>query len=85
MPTLTAQYLSQKQYRRDRNGGFATRRHGYEHARIQMHSGGTIERTKIPGQYRAKIKIDMSGEWRAKISFDGPRGKGETNFSVNVR
>src|SRR5207244_8711696 len=29
---------------------------------MQMHSGGTIERTNTPGRYRGKIKIDMSGD-----------------------
>jgi hypothetical protein len=52
---------------------------------MQMHSGGTIERTKIPGQYRAKIKIDMAGDWNAKISFDGPHGKGQQSFSVTAK
>src|SRR5207253_3403710 len=33
---------------------------------MQMHSGSTIERTNTPGCYRAKIKIDMSGDWNAK-------------------
>src|SRR5438094_5265514 len=49
---------------------------------MQMHSGGKIERTNTPGQYRAKIKIDMSGEWTAKISFQGPHGQGQQSFSV---
>ena len=52
---------------------------------MQMHSGSTIERTNTPGRYRAKIKIDMSGDWNAKISFDGPRGKAERSFSLTVK
>src|SRR5437899_2960707 len=52
---------------------------------MQMHSGGTIERTNAPGRYRAKIKIDMSGDWNAKISFDGPRGKAERSFSLTAK
>src|SRR5260370_41347214 len=52
---------------------------------IQMHSGSTIERTNPPGRYRAKIKIDMSGDWSAKISFEGPRGKAERSFSLTVK
>jgi hypothetical protein len=52
---------------------------------MQMHSRGTIERTKTPGRYRARIKIDMSGDWNAKISFDGPRGQGERSFSLSTR
>lgn len=39
----------------------------------QSHSGGAIEGTNTPGRYHAKLKIDMSGDWNAKISFDGPR------------
>ncbi|PYK98691.1 MAG: hypothetical protein DME32_13845 [Verrucomicrobia bacterium] len=52
---------------------------------MQMHSGGTIERTNTPGRYRAKIKIDMSGDWSAKISFDGPSGQGQQSFSLTVK
>src|SRR5213076_221311 len=52
---------------------------------MQMHSGGTVERTNTPGRYRAKIKIDMSGDWNAKIAFDGPRGHGEMSFSISAR
>src|SRR5438067_2280381 len=52
---------------------------------MQMHSGGKIERTSTPGRYRAKIKIDMSGDWSAKISFEGPRGKAERSFSLTVK
>src|SRR5213080_4679890 len=52
---------------------------------MQMHSSGTIERTDTPGRYRAKIKIDMAGDWNAKISFDGPRGKGQSSFSITAK
>ena len=52
---------------------------------MQMHSGGTIERTNTPGRYRAKIKIDMFGDWNAKISFDGPQGQGQQTFPVTVK
>src|SRR5438552_11963552 len=52
---------------------------------MQMHSGGSIERTNTPGRYRAKIKIDMSGDWSAKISFDGPSGQGQQSFSLTVK
>jgi len=52
---------------------------------MQMHSGGAIERTGAPGRYRAKIKIDMSGDWNTKISFDGPHGQGHQSFSLTVK
>jgi Cu(I)/Ag(I) efflux system membrane protein CusA/SilA len=50
-----------------------------------MHSGATIDRTNTPGRYRAKIKIDMSGEWNAKISFQGPHGQDQQSFSLTVK
>jgi len=52
---------------------------------MQMRSGGTLERTNAPGQYRVKIKIDMSGEWTAKISFQGSHGQGQQSFSVTAK
>jgi len=52
---------------------------------MQMHSGGTIERTNTPGRHRAKIKIDMSGDWNGKISFDGPHGHGQQSFSITAK
>jgi len=38
----------------------------------------------VPGG-GAKIKIDMSGDWNAKISFDGPQGQGQQTFPVTVK
>jgi len=52
---------------------------------MQMHSGEAIERTGAGGRYRAKIKIDMSGDWNTKISFDGPHGQGHQSFSLTVK
>ena len=52
---------------------------------MQMHSGATIERTSTAGRYHAKVKSDMSGDWSAKLSYDGPQGTGQTNFSLTAR
>jgi Cu(I)/Ag(I) efflux system membrane protein CusA/SilA len=52
---------------------------------MHMHSGATVRRTNTPGRYRGEIKVDMAGDWGATISYDGPRGKGETNFPLSVR
>jgi len=52
---------------------------------MQMSAGGTIERTNTPGRYRAKIKVGMAGDWTAKLSYDGPKGKGEQSFSVSAK
>jgi AcrB/AcrD/AcrF family/YtkA-like len=52
---------------------------------MQMHAGATIQRSGTPGQYRAKIKPDMPGDWMAELSFNGPRGSGQTSFNLNVK
>ncbi len=49
-----------------------------------MHSVSEIQRTGT-GQYRARLKPGMGGDWVAKLSFDGPAGKGQTSFAVNVK
>ena len=48
----------------------------------QIHRDVVVERTATRGLYRAKIQVDMSGDWNMKISYDGPHGKGETTFTV---
>jgi len=52
---------------------------------MEMHGGATVERTRTTGQYRARLKIDMSGDWNARVSYQGPKGNGQTNFPVNVK
>ncbi|MBI4622849.1 MAG: CusA/CzcA family heavy metal efflux RND transporter, partial [Verrucomicrobia bacterium] len=49
-----------------------------------MHSGSTITPTSEAGRYRARVKPDMAGDWKAKLSYDGPRGQGSASFAVNV-
>ena len=44
-----------------------------------------IEPTAKPGQYRAKVKPDMAGDWTAALHYEGPRGTGSVSFSVNVK
>lgn len=51
---------------------------------MAMHSGGLAERGETPGSYHIRIAPGMAGDWFARLSFDGPAGKGETNFPVNV-
>jgi Cu(I)/Ag(I) efflux system membrane protein CusA/SilA len=49
-----------------------------------MHNAATVKPTGTPGQYRASIKPAMAGDWVVKLEYDGPRGKGEVSFTVNV-
>ena len=50
-----------------------------------MHNGSTIESTGSPGQYRAKVKPDMAGDWMVTLHYEGPRGSGRVSFSVKVK
>ena len=52
---------------------------------MAMHGGGPAQKTGTAGQYRTKVKADMAGDWNAKISFQGPRGHGQQNFSLTVK
>jgi hypothetical protein len=52
---------------------------------MMMHGGGPAQKTETTGQYRAKVKADMSGDWNAKISFDGPEGQGQQAFPFTVK
>ena len=52
---------------------------------MQMHGGGAAERGTKPGQYLARANASMAGDWTAKLSWDGPKGKGQTSFAINVK
>ena len=52
---------------------------------MAMRGGGPAQKTGIAGQYHAKVKADMAGDWNAKISFAGPRGQGQQSFSIAVK
>jgi hypothetical protein len=50
-----------------------------------MRGGGPAQKTGTAGQYRAKVKADMAGDWNAKIFFQSPRGHGQQSFAVTVK
>jgi len=49
------------------------------------HSLSKVLRTSTPGQYRANVMPEIAGEWKAKLSFTGPRGHAEATFLVTVK
>jgi hypothetical protein len=52
---------------------------------MQMNEGATIQPAGTPGRYRAKIKVGMAGDWTGKISFDGPRGRGQATMTLSAK
>jgi len=51
---------------------------------MQMHEGANIQPAGAAGRYRAKIKAGMAGDWAGKLSYDGPRGRGETTITLSA-
>ena len=50
-----------------------------------MNNAATLTTTNEPGVYRAKVKIEMPGEWQARLAYEGPRGEGKGSFPVTVQ
>src|SRR5207237_7645636 len=51
---------------------------------MQMHEGANIKPSAAHGHYRAKIKVGMAGAWAGKLSYDGPRGRGEATGTLSA-
>jgi hypothetical protein len=49
-----------------------------------MHSIGKVFRTATPGQYRTAVEPQVAGEWTAKLTISGPRGKAEASLPLKV-
>ncbi len=50
-----------------------------------MNDAATLTTTNEPGVYRAKVKIEMPGEWQARLAYEGPRGEGRGSFPVTAQ
>jgi hypothetical protein len=50
-----------------------------------MLAGATVTPDKTPGRYLGTISFPDSGARQVTVAWDGPVGKGSTQFSVSVR
>jgi YtkA-like protein len=50
-----------------------------------MLAGATLSPDKVPGRYTGTISFPDSGTRQVTVAWDGPAGKGSTQFSVPVR
>ena len=50
-----------------------------------MNDQATFTTTDTPGIYRAKVNIEMRGEWQAQIAYEGPVDSGKTTISVSAQ
>ncbi|MFL6282974.1 MAG: FixH family protein [Pyrinomonadaceae bacterium] len=50
-----------------------------------MNDAATLTTTSEPGVYRAKVRLEMAGEWQAQLAYEGPHGAGKGTFPVTAR
>jgi hypothetical protein len=44
-----------------------------------------VERSDVPGRYRATGDFGMAGGWQMKVEWNGPTGQGSTSFEGTVQ
>ena len=50
-----------------------------------MNSPATFTTTGTPGVYSGKADVEMTGEWQAQITYDGPAGKGKATLPITAQ
>lgn len=51
----------------------------------EMNVAATFTTTNTPGVYQGKAVIEVAGEWQVKITYDGPKGRGQASFPVTAQ
>ena len=51
----------------------------------EMNAVSTFTTTETPGVYRGRANIEMTGEWQAKITYEGPAGRGQASFPITAQ
>ena len=51
----------------------------------EMNDAASFTTTATPGVYSGKAQIQVAGEWQAKITYDGPKGRGQATFPVTAQ
>lgn len=50
-----------------------------------MNNAATLTTTGTPGIYSGSVDLEMSGEWQAQISYQGPAGAGKANLPITAQ
>ena len=50
-----------------------------------MNDAATLTTTSTPGVYRAKVNLQMGGEWQAQFAYEGPAGTAKGSFPVTAQ
>lgn len=51
----------------------------------EMNKAATFTTTDTPGVYRGRAAIEVAGEWQVKITYEGPKGRGQASFPVTAQ
>lgn len=51
----------------------------------EMNDNATFTTTETPGVYRGKVNIEVAGEWQTKVTYDGPKGRGQATFPITAQ
>jgi nitrogen fixation protein FixH len=51
----------------------------------EMNDTSTFTTTETPGVYRGKANIQVAGEWQVKVTYDGPKGRGQATFPITAQ
>lgn len=50
-----------------------------------MNNPARLTTTATPGVYLGNANIEMAGEWQARITYEGPAGRGEASLPVTAQ
>ena len=50
-----------------------------------MNDAAALTTTSTPGVYRARVNLQMGGEWQAQVAYEGPAGSGKGSFPVTAQ
>lgn len=51
----------------------------------EMNDTATFTTTETAGVYRGKANIEVAGEWQVRITYEGPKGRGQATFPVTAQ
>ena len=51
----------------------------------EMNDAASFTTTATPGVYAGKTQVQMAGEWQVKVTYEGPKGRGQATFPLTVQ
>lgn len=52
---------------------------------VEMTNPASFTTTATPGIYNGKAQIEVAGEWLVRITYEGPKGRGQASFPVTAQ